>query len=73
MIFADLDREMWLWKRLKEHGASIFDGVTDRALRKQRAREAINDVGALVVVGRGKDSKPKTYADVFREVYGEPL
>lgn len=73
MIFADLDREMWLWKRLREHGAAIFDGVTDRQMRKERAREAINQVGALVVAGRGKDRKPMTYKDLYEIVYGEAL
>lgn len=73
MMFDELDREMWLAKRLKEHGTHVFDGVTDRAERKARFREAINDVGALVVVGRSKAGHAMSYADVFRELYGEPL
>lgn len=73
MNFEGLDREMWLCQRLKQHGAHIFDGTTDRDTRKQRVREAISQVGALVVVGRGKDQRPVTYAECFATVYGEPL
>lgn len=72
-MIADLDKEWWLAKRLREHGARIFDGVTTPEVRKQRVREAIALVGSSVVVGRGKDRKPVTYQQAFEKLYDEPL
>jgi hypothetical protein len=74
-LFERLDREMWLAKRLGQHGAVVFDGDTDTAERKLRFRQAIQLHGLdLVVVGMSKTThKPLTYSDVFRELYGERL
>lgn len=69
-----LTRELWLARRLREHGAAVFEGVTDRDTRRERARAAILAHGlAQVIVGRGRDRKPCTYAEAFVRVYGEPL
>jgi hypothetical protein len=72
--FAALDAETWLIKRLGEHGAAVFDGVTDREHRAYRVRKAIlaHNLRA-VIVGRGKDGKSKTYAQAFEVVYGQKL
>jgi len=71
---TELDRELWLARRLREHGAAVFEGVTDREIRRHRARAAILAHGlAQVIVGRDRDRRPVTYAEVFSRVYGEPL
>lgn len=70
---TELDRELWLARRLREHGAAVFEGVTDRDTRRERVRAAILENGlASVVVGR-REGKPCTYAEAFELVYGEPL
>lgn len=69
----DLKHEMWLATRLKAHGAAIFTGDTDPALRRDRFRKAIRDnLLGLVVVGQ-KDGKPMDYAAAFESLYGEKL
>lgn len=72
-MFNDFDREYWLANRLKVHGVAIFNGDTAPEKRKEIARKAIQQIGSALVVGRGKDGRPKTYADVFEDIYGEPL
>lgn len=66
-----MDREVWLARRLGQFG-HVFAGVTDPDLRKQRSREAIRE-GALetAIAGRGKDGRPRTFAEIFTDVYGE--
>jgi len=72
--FDALDAETWLAKRLGQHGANVFDGVTDTASRRERVREAILEHGlTTVIVGKGKDGKTKTYAQAYEAVYGEKL
>ncbi|MFO7278737.1 MAG: hypothetical protein DIU56_017055 [Pseudomonadota bacterium] len=69
-----LDRELWLARRLRQHGARITDGVTDRDTRRERMRAAILEHGLeTVVLGRGQSGKPMTYAQAFEALYGEPL
>jgi len=69
-----LDRELWLARRLRQHGAAVFDGVTDRDTRRERARAAILAHGlAQVIVGRDRDRRPVSYGEAFSRVYGEPL
>ena len=73
-LFDKLDSEMWLVRRLAEHGAKIFDGVTDSAERLKRMRAAIREHGLeSVIVGRGKDGKPATYSEAFQRLYGQKL
>ena len=68
-----LEQELWLARRLREHGARITDGVTTREERRERARQAILAHGLeTVVVGR-HEGKPCTYGEVFSRVYGEQL
>lgn len=73
----DLKRELWLERRLREHGVRIMDGVTDAAERKRRARAAIVDggLGGVICGRRAGDprGKPVTYAQAFELVFGEAL
>lgn len=72
--FAALDAELWLVKRLGEHGVRVFDGVTDTASRSERVRAAIRTHRlTAVIAGKGKDGKTKTYAQAFEAVYGQKL
>lgn len=71
--FRQLDGELWLAQRLLQHGVDVFDGDTNRPLRRDRMRAAILGNGiARVVVGR-KEGKTLNYADAFERLYGEPL
>ncbi len=71
--------ELWLAERLAHHGAladpeGIFAGLTDRPIRAERMRQAIQRKGlADVVLGRGPDGKPSTYRETFERLYGERL
>ena len=71
-LFGNFDNEMWLANRLRVHGVQVFAGVTDSAERKQRFREAIEQVGPPVVCGRDRDGKNVTYAQAFERLFGEP-
>jgi hypothetical protein len=72
--FQNLDAEVFIAKRLREHGAKIFEGVTDSAERKERIRNAIIDCELdSTVIGRNAAGKPETYADAFARFYQEPL
>jgi hypothetical protein len=69
-----LDHEMWLAKRLGEHGQSVFTGDTNRDIRRERFREAIKGAGfECVIVGRDKNGDPETYESCFARLFGEPL
>lgn len=65
--------EMYLASRLKDHGRQVFDGDTTPEVRKQRIREAIERVGAEVIIGRARNRRPMTYRECFAAVYGESL
>ena len=68
-----MDREVWLARRLGQFG-HVFAGVTDRDLRKQRCREAIREGGhEVAIAGRGKDGRPRTFSEIFEDIFGEPL
>lgn len=72
--FRQFDAELWLAKRLDEHGVRAFDGRTDTDSRRERFRQAIiaNRL-SQVIAGRGSDGKSSTYAQAFERLYGEPL
>ncbi len=74
-LFAQLDGEMWLARRLEHQGYHVFMGSTDTEERKNRIRRAIVDRGAeLVICGvRQGTKKPETYAQAFKRLYGEEL
>jgi hypothetical protein len=68
--------ELWLGKRLTEHGVPLVTrGVTTANERRERIRQGIVDNGlSAVIVGRNpKDRKPETYAQLFERVYGMRL
>lgn len=76
---AQLRAENELVARLLAHGAnirsaamSVTEGDTTAELRKQRFRAAIKEYGLEAVIASTKNGV-KTYADVFRLVYGEAL
>lgn len=68
-----LRAELWLIKRLGEHGVKITDGVTTPEIRKARARQAIVDAKLDQAIVGKIENKPMTYAQVFEHMYGEPL
>jgi hypothetical protein len=72
-----LAAEMWLAQRLSTHGVkTIFSGVSDSDLRKQRFRQAIVENGFQQVMACANSSNERvacTYAEAFEEMYGEPL
>jgi hypothetical protein len=66
-----LDHELWLAKRLGQHGVEIFTGDTTPELRRERFREAIKTAGVeMVIVGRTKDGAPETYQECLDRLYG---
>lgn len=71
-MFANLDHEIWLAGRIRCHGIDVFSGVTDRAQRKERMREAILSIGSQVLAGRDK-GKPVTLGEAFERLFDEPL
>lgn len=72
--FQSLDAEIELTRRLKQHGALIFEGDTTPAARRERFRSAIVNHGLdMAIVGRGADGKCETYAAMFERIFHEPL
>ena len=75
-MIPSIDSEIWLLERLRAQSVSIdpFDGDTDTAERAERVRHAIIERGlAQVIAGRGKDKRPRTFAQTFEQLYGRPL
>lgn len=69
----ELEAEMWLTHRLGNFG-HVFEGVTDRELRKMRIREAILEGNLdVAIAGKGANGKAETFAQVFERLYHEPL
>lgn len=68
---ADLEREQLFAMKLGACAAHVFDGVTDREIRKARFREAIGTSGDRIIGKR--NGVPTTAAQLFHVVYGEPL
>lgn len=69
-----LANELWLSRRLRAKGIDIFQGDTAPAIRRDRARRAITEHKLeAVIAGRAEGGKPRTYAEVFQSLYGEPL
>lgn len=72
--FTDFDAEIYLTRRLRDHGAQIFEGDTTREARRERYRSAIVNHGLeRVIVGHNKAGKCETYADLFERLFNEPL
>lgn len=73
--FRGLDAEIYLAKRLLQHGVDIFAGATDAQSRKELIRAAIieHELDSTLVGRNPKTRKVETYAQVFERLYGEPL
>lgn len=69
----NLGTESWLAMRLGQHGAGVFTGLTDPAIRRERVRAAITDNGLQCVIVGANDRKPENYSQAFERIYGEPL
>lgn len=72
-LLDQLDGEQWLQRRIALHGIDVFAGDTNQALRKQRFRDAIKQHGLEAVICGSRESRPVTYAQAFRRLYGEDL
>lgn len=72
--FREFDGELFFARRLKDHGARIFEGITDPEERRERIRFAIieNALDA-VIIGKSAAGKTETYAQAFERLYREPL
>lgn len=69
-----MDHELWLSRRLLAHGvAAVMPTVATPESRRDRMRRAIRDAGLEQVIAGRRAGKPKTYAEVFELLYGEPL
>lgn len=74
MAFKELDAEIWFAKRLVQLLTPMFVGTTERAIRKERFRNAIISAGLeKVILGKRADGKCETCAEGFERLYGEPL
>lgn len=72
--FKDFDIEAFFVARLAQHGKSITIGNVDRAIRKERIRQAIIDAEFnFSIIGRNPAGKSETYSQCFERFYGEPL
>lgn len=72
--FEQFDREQRLIRRLGQLGSQVNEGVTDKATRAERVRQAIL-TGRLeeCICGRDLERKALTFREVFERVFGEPL
>lgn len=72
--FRDFDAEIYLTRRLKDHGALIFEGDTTAQARRERFRSAIINHGLdMTIVGRNAAGKCETYAALFERIFHDPL
>jgi hypothetical protein len=72
--FSQFDAEAYFVRRLAEHGRTVFAGISDPDIRRERIRQAILD-GKLdcAILGRRPDGKPETYQAAFERHYQQPL
>lgn len=73
--FKQIDAELWLVGRLRDHIAQIFTGGTDPEIRRERIRRAIMaaELSAVILGKNNATGKAETYADAFERLYHEPL
>lgn len=68
------DAELWLAKRLQNHLAAVFNGLTDPDVRKARIRRCILTAELEdTIVGTNALGKTETYSQAFERLYSEPL
>lgn len=72
--FAQMDREMLLATRLKQHGIrDMFDGLTTTEQRRDNMRKAILENALSEVFAGKRGGQPIQFAGLFELTYGEPL
>ena len=72
--FSSLDGELFLVRRLGQHGHRVFTGDTAPNERRARMRRAILEAGLdCTIVGKNRSGKPETFAALFERLYSEPL
>lgn len=65
----ELLSEQWMIRRLGQHGANIDIGLTTLDIRRERMREAIQQVGPQVIVGRTGEGKSMSYAEAYEKLW----
>jgi hypothetical protein len=75
LSFRTFDVEMFFARRLKEHGKTVFQGLSDPTISKDRIRAAIIAAKCdCAIIGRNpKTHKPETYQQLFERHFGERL
>ena len=69
-LLTEMQNEMWLAKRLRDHGGpAVYDGLTTAEQRLTAVREAIESLGLRSVIVGAKDGKPVTWAQAFERCY----
>jgi hypothetical protein len=70
-----LKEEDWLAERIHGHiGRDVLQGAQTAEQRREMVRAAIVESGLdQVICGSGADRKPRTYAQVFKQIYGLAL
>lgn len=69
----ELLSELWMAKRLGQHGAHIQTGLTTPDIRRERMRAAIQQVGPQVIAGRDSSGKSLSYCEAFEKLYRVPF
>src|SRR3569832_1851425 len=71
--FAQMDREMLLATRLKQHGIrDMFDGLTTTEQRRDNMRKAILENALSEVFAGKRGEQPIQFAGLFELTYWEP-
>lgn len=72
--FGQLDAEIYLTRRLNDHGCKVFEGDTTPQARRERFRSAIINNGLeRIIIGPLANGKPERYGEFFERHFGEPL
>jgi len=65
--------EIWMAGKLKQHGASIFDGLSTIEQRRERVRQLILANQLAGEKCGTREGKPVTFREAFEALYSEPL
>lgn len=69
-----LNRELYMARRLMDHGCDVFAGSSNTATRKACFRRVITQRGLEhTILGKDSSGKCLTYAQAFERTYGEAL
>jgi hypothetical protein len=72
-LLTELEAETWLAERLKAHGCDIYAGGPYASYADRLGAAIVRNGLACVIVGRGKDGKPESYAQLFQRIAGKAL